>query len=163
MVYRMSEALDVESILREAMKHERDYDWMGAAELYSTALSKVSEQDVLKTVDIHERIGYGFFRAATQADTVEEFKKRMHMSVAPYEKAAELFEKVEPARSLYCRAKARYSDSWFVEDASRKKELLDDCWGLLKEALESFDAAGDQLGYGKVFHSLSFCLLGPTL
>jgi len=114
---------------------------------------------MLKTAEIRERIGYGLFRAAMQADSVEEFKKRMRMSVESYEKAAELFEKVKPARGLYCRAMARYSDSWFVEEPSRKRELLDNCWRLVEEALEGFDAAGNQLGYGRAFHGLPLCLL----
>jgi len=142
----------------KALELEKNYDWMGSVELYRTALSMVSEQDVLKTGEVHEQIGYGFFRAAGQADSVEEFKKRMRMSVESYEKAAELFEKSEPARSLYCRAMARYSDSRIVEDPSQKRELLDDCWKLLKGTLERCDATGDQLGYGKAFRGLSFCL-----
>jgi len=158
MVCGMSHAPNVEAILSQAIERERDYDWMSAVELYHTAISMVPEQDILKTGEIHERIGYGLFRAAAQADSVEEFKKRMQMSVESYEKAAELFERVEPARGLYCKAMARYSDSWFVEDPSRKKELLDDCWRLMKEALGGFDAAEDQLGYGKAFRTLSFCL-----
>jgi len=159
MVCVMSDNPSVEAILSQAVKRERDYDWSGAVELCVTALSMVPEQDMLKTAEIHERIGYGLFRAAAQADGVEEFKKRMRMSVESYEEAAELFEKVKPARGLYCRAMARYSDSWFTEEPSRKKELLDDCWRLMTEALEGFDAAGDQLGYGKAFHGLPLCLL----
>jgi len=143
--------------MSRAMELENGYDWMGSVTLYRAALGMVPERDVLKAGELQERIGYGLFRAATQADSVEEFKKRMRMSVEAYEKAAELFEKVEAARGLYCRGMARYSDSWFVEEPSRKRELLDDCWRLMKEALESFDAAGDYLSYGKALHCLSFC------
>jgi len=159
MVYVMSDTHSVEAILSQAVKRERDYDWSGAVELCVTALSMVPEQGVLKAAEIHERISYGLFRAAAQADSVEEFKKRMRMSVESYEKAAGLFEKVKPARGLYCRAMARYSDSWFVEDPSRKKELLDDCWRLIEEALEGFDAVEDQFGYGNALHWLQLCLL----
>jgi len=145
--------------MSRASELERNYDWMGSVGLYRVALGMVAERDVLKAAETHERIGYGFFRGATQADSVEEFRKRMGMSVESYERGAELFEKVMPVRGLYCRAMARYSDSWFVEDPSRKKELLDDCWRLIEEALEGFDAAGDQFGYGKAFHGLPLCLL----
>lgn len=154
----MSTGESLESIMRKARELEKNYDWMGSVGLYRTALSMVSEQDILKTGEVHEWIGYGFFMAATQADSLEEFKKRMRMSVESYEEAAKLFENVEPARGLYCRAMAKYSHSWFVEDPSRKRELLDDCWRLMKEALEGFDATGDQVGYGEAFRGLSFCL-----
>jgi len=155
----MSSGESLDSSMGKARELERNYDWMGSVELYRTTLSKISEQDALKAAEIHERIGYSLFRAATQADSVEEFKKRMLMSVESYEKAAKLFEKVAPAKSLYSKALARYSQSGFVEGPSQRKELLNDCWGLMKEALGGFDAAGDHLGYGKAFHSLSFCLL----
>jgi len=154
----MSTGESLESVMGKARELEKNYDWMGSVEFYRIALIIAPEEDILKSGEIHERIGYGFFRAAAQADSVEEFKKRMRMSVESYEKAGELFQKVEPAKCLYCKAMARYSESWFVEDPTQKKELLDDCWKLTKEALENFNAAGDQLGYGKAFHSLSFCL-----
>jgi len=155
----MSEPSSVEVILRQAEEREKRYDWLGSVDLYRTALSKISGQDILKTGEIHELIGYGFFRAACQADSVEEFKKRMEWSVESYEKATELLEKVAPARGLYCRAMARYSDSWFVENLSKKMELLNDCWRLLKDALNDFDATGDHLSYGKAFKDLAWCLL----
>jgi len=154
----MSTGESLESVIGRAREREKNYDWMSAVQLYRSALSAVPEQDALTAGEIHEWVGYGFFRAACQADSVEEFRKRMQMSVESYEKAAELFDRAESARCLYCRAMARYSDFWAVEDPSQKKELLDDCSRLLKEALEGFDAAGDQLGYGKAFRILSFCL-----
>jgi len=157
----LGESLD--SIISRAVELEKNYDWMSSVQLYRSALSMVPEQDMLRAGEIHERIGHGFFRAGCQADSVEEFKKRMRMSVESYEKAAELFERVETARSLYCKAMARYSDYWFVEDPSQKRTLLDDCWRLLKEVLERFDAAADQMGYGKAFHSLSFCLFDRVM
>jgi hypothetical protein len=155
----MSAGESLENIVSRARELGRNYDWMGCVELYRTVLGIVSGQDVQNVAETRELIGYGLFRAACQADSVEEFKKRMLLSVESYEKAAELFEKINNARSLYCRAMARYSDSWFAEDSSQKKELLDDCWRLMKEALESFDAAGDRLGFGKAFHGLSVCFL----
>jgi len=159
MVCGMSTEPTVEAILGQAVEQERNYDWSGAVELCLSALSMVPKKDMLKTAEIRERIGYGMFRAAMQADSVEEFKKRMRMSVESYETAAELFEKAQPTTGLYCRAMARYFDSWLVEEPSRKKELLDDCWRLIKEAMEGFDAAGDQLGYGKALRGLPLCLL----
>jgi len=154
----VSDASSVDAFLSQAKEREKAYDWLGSVELYRTALSKISGQDILKTGEIHEQIGYGFFRAARQADSVEEFKKCMQRSIESYEKAAELLEKSAPARGLYCRAMARYSDSWFVEDPSQKKELFDDCWRLMKEAFASFEACQNWLGCAKAFQGLWFCL-----
>jgi len=144
--------------MSRARELEKNYDWMGSVELYRTALGMVPEQDALKAAEVQELIGYGLFRAACQADSVEEFKKRMRLSVEFYEKAAELLGKANPAKSLYCRGMAKYSDAWFVEDPSQKKDLLDDCWGLLKESLEGFDSSKNYAGYAKAFRGLWVCL-----
>jgi len=154
----VSDASSVDVLLSQANEREKAYDWLSSVDLYRTALSKIPDQDILKTGEVHELIGYGFFRAACQADSVEEFKKRMQTSVDIYGKAAELFEKVEPDRELYCRAMARYSNSWFVEAPSQKKELLDDCWRLMTEAFASFEASQNWLGCAKAFRGLWFCL-----
>lgn len=152
----MSETMDTELILKHALELERDYDWIGAVDFYEKALGLVPVTDFLKLGEVQERMGYGLFRAACQADSVDEFKNRMRRSVESYEKAAELFEKVDAARGLYCRAMARYSEFWFAEEPSRRKELSEHCWELMKESFERFDAAGDQLGFGKVISNLSF-------
>jgi len=154
----MSAGESIENAMSRAVELEKDYDWMGSVELYHTALGMVPEQDVLKLGEVHERVGYCWFRAAMQADSVDEFKKRMRLSVEAYEKAAELFERVEPPKGLCCRGMARYSESWFVEEASQKKMLLDDCCRLMKEALESLDAARYCLSYGRGVQSLMLCL-----
>jgi len=36
--------------------------------------------------------------------------------------------------------------------------LLDECWRLLKEALDAFDTSGNHVGYGRAFRYLAFCL-----
>ena len=154
----MSDVSDVDVILSQAEEREKGYDWVGALELYRTALSKVPAQNESKIAEIQELMGYGFFRAALQADSVEEFKKLMQASFESYGKAVGFFEKVEPARGLYCKAMARYSNFWLVEDPSKKKESLNDCCELLKEALRSFDAAGNTISYGKAFHRLFDCI-----
>lgn len=73
----MSGKSSVEAVLSRASELERVYDWIGSVELYRTALGMVSAQDVSKAGEIHERAGYGFFRAGLQADSVDEFVKRM--------------------------------------------------------------------------------------
>jgi hypothetical protein len=155
----MSKSLSVDSILEQAKKQEKEYDWSGATESYDEALRMAPELDCIRRGEIYERIGHSLFRAASQADNVEEFKKRMQLSSKAYEQAAESLGKIDPARSAYCKAMARYSDSWSTDDPSQKKELLDDCWRLMKEALAGFEGIEHWLGYAKAFQGLSFCLI----
>jgi hypothetical protein len=142
----------------KAKELEKTYDWMGSVDYYRTALNMIPEQDKLGAAEIRELIGYGFFRAACQADSVEEFKKRMRLSVESYERAAELFETVDSPSSLYCRAMAKHSNAWLVENLPQKKQLLDDCWRLLKEAFEGFGRSKNYKAYGKVFRGSEGCL-----
>jgi len=158
MVVVMSAGESVDKTMSRALELEKGYDWVGSVELYRAVLGMVPAEDVLRAGEVHERVGYCWFRAAMQADSVDEFKKRMRLSVEAYEKAAELFEKAASVKGLYCRGAASYSESWVVEDPSRKKELYDDCWRLMKEALEGFDASGDYLGLEKVFRISELCI-----
>ena len=154
----MSEELDEEQFLGKAAESEKEYDWLEAADFYGKALIQVHEADCSKLGQIQKRMGYAFYHAATQADDVDEFIRRMRLSAESYEKAVEMLAQIAPARALYCKGMARYSDSWYAEDASHKKRSLDDCRRLLKEALDGFAVTGDALGYGEAFHHLAFCL-----
>jgi hypothetical protein len=154
----VSDVTNVEKVLNRATKQENEYHWTEAVESYNTALTLVREQDFLERAQIHERIGYGFFRAAMQMKNAEEFKNHMQRSAEAYDKAAELFDTIDATRSLYCRALAKYSCSWFAEPPSQKRELLDDSLKLLEEVLGKFDGAGNQLGCTKAFRAMSFCL-----
>jgi len=148
----------VKEILHQAEQLEKEYNWSGAGELYEKALKLLSEDDFSRRGEIHERVGYALYRAAFQAESSNDFRERMGQSVEEYGKAAGVLVQIAPARAVYCRAMAKYSDYWSAEDACQKKRSLDDCWRLLKEALDGFAVTGDGLGYGKAFHGLAFCL-----
>jgi len=154
----LPESPDVEFFLGQAGEREKEYDWLGAAGSYKKAFDLMPETDFLKLGQVQERMGYAFYRAAMQADNVDEFMKRMRLSAESYEKAAEMLAQIAPARALYCRGMAKYSGFWYAEDASQKKRSLDDCGRLLKEALDGFTVAGDSLGYGEAFHRLALWL-----
>ncbi|MFQ6116294.1 MAG: hypothetical protein ACE5NG_19730, partial [bacterium] len=87
----------MEEILGKAEELETNYDWVKVATLYKQALGAVGKTDFLMKGEIHERIGYSFFRAAFQAETQEEFSMRMQLAVEAYERAAELLKRVERA------------------------------------------------------------------
>ena len=149
----------LQDILDKAKEREGEYDWISAVDLYQKALGSVGKLDFSKSGETQERIGYCLYRGAFQAESQEEFKSRMLEAVEAYEKAAEVYEEVEHAKGLHCKAIALYANSWTLIDASRKKAVLDDCGKLLKEAIKAFEEAGDRLGYGKACNDLSQCLL----
>ena len=158
----MSHREKVEEIFGKARALEKKYDWLKATALYEQALHAVGKRDFLRNGEIQERIGYCFYRAAFQAETQQEFKRRMELSVEAYKEAAMLFESSEDSKKLgrinCCRAGASYNKSWLVEDSSERKALLDECWILERAALMTFEEAGDRLGQGKLCNELLYCL-----
>ena len=152
----------VERFLSKALVLERRHDWGRAEDLYEQAFRLVGKDDFLERGEIQERIGYCFYRAAFQAKTQEEFKRRMELSTEAYEEATRILERLEDsqkqARVNCCKAMAIYNRSWLVEGPSERKALLDMCWKLEKESLKAFEGVGDRLGYGKLCNELLHCL-----
>jgi KaiC/GvpD/RAD55 family RecA-like ATPase/exonuclease VII small subunit len=158
----MPQSGKLEEVLGLARESERKYNWVNATDLYKQALRAVGERDFSKNGEIQERIGYCFYRAAFQAETHGEFKRRMKLSSEAYEGAAELFDRLKDSkkrtRMICCRARALYNRSWLVEESFERKELLDECWRLEKKALTASKKAGDCLDQGKLRNELLYCL-----
>ncbi len=83
----MSDASSVEAFLSQAEEREKLYNWLGAAEFYEKTFDSASRADSLKLGQIQERTGYALYRAAMQAESVDEFRERMPGAVACYERA----------------------------------------------------------------------------
>ncbi len=163
----MSHREKVEEVFGKAQVLEKKYDWIKAIVLYEQALRAVGKRDFWRKGEIQEKIGYFFYRAAFQAETQPEFKRRMELSVEAYKEAAMLFESSEDskknARIQCCMARASYNKSRLVEGSSERKALLDECWILEKAALMAFEEAGDSLGHGKLCNELLYCLYDRSL
>jgi len=159
----MSDALYVDVVLIGAKECERVYDWLGAAESYKKALGLVPEQDFAKMGETYERLGYAFYRAAMQAESLEEFRNRMRQSVSYYEKAKEFFarlaELLKKPRMLRCDAMIAYMGYWLASEVPEKKRLIDECWRFAKESLKVFKEAGDAWEFGKTYGQLSKCVV----
>lgn len=84
------------SLLNKANELEKRYDWLGAVDFYEKAFGLALKlEDFLKAAEIREQMGFCFFKAALQAETHEDFRSRMKLAAGAYERATELFEKVE--------------------------------------------------------------------
>jgi hypothetical protein len=142
----------------EAAALEKEYDWVGAKDLYEQALSAVDEGDHLSRGEIQERMGYSLRRAAFQAGSREEFRNRVVKAIEAYEKAHGFYEKLTDERGapwmLRCRAISRDLSHWLASDPSKKRRLLDECLELEEKALEAFSDIGDMLEYGRTYNEL---------
>lgn len=158
----MSDASGAEAVLIQAEEQEKEYNWLGAVESYKKALVLFSEQDAFSRGDTYERMGYASYKAALQAESVNEFKERIRDAIANHDKAKKFYDgldDVEKApRMLRCEAMMAFMGYWLATEASDKKKLLNDCWRLTRAALEAFEAAEASWDYGKTYNQLS---IGP--
>ncbi len=158
-------ALGADHALARAREMEAEYNWLEAAESYTRIVDSASQPDPKISGEIHERMGYAYFRAAMQSDTREAFKERIDRSIASYQKAGDLYGKLtEPGRALRCDAMIAHLGFWLSPEASQKKRLLDEEWKLTKEALKAFREAGEGLEFGRTHNEHSaHAVLGVLL
>jgi tetratricopeptide (TPR) repeat protein len=154
----------LEALKAEAKKQEEKYDWLSATNFYRKALSEtLSSNDLRQAGEILERIAFCHRRAAMQCQTQKQFKTSMQMAMKAYKEANEIYQKIKgwerTAKINHSKAMASYVNYWLVTKASKKREILDNCWKLEKEALKTYEEAGDKLNYGKVCNDLLEYLL----
>jgi hypothetical protein len=155
----------VKEVFSKAKELEKKYDWLAAADFYHKALSfALRKKDFLKAGEIHARIGFCFCRAALQAETNKDFKKRTFLAIEAYEKAVEEYGKVKETRDVLaktqrCRARIAYVSSRLSKNVAERRQFLDKCWGLTKESMKNFRETGKNLQYGVVLNELLECLL----
>jgi len=159
----VSDASSVDIILNQAREREKEYNWLGAAEFYQKAFDLMPETDFLTLGQVQERIGYAFYRAAMQAESVDEFRERMRQSVANYQKVKEFHgrmnEQGKTPRTLRCGAMIAYVGYWLATEVPEKKRLVNECWRLAKESLKSYEQAADAFEYGKTYNQLATCVV----
>ncbi|NIV43591.1 hypothetical protein GWN49_01665, partial [Candidatus Bathyarchaeota archaeon] len=84
----MSEHRSILRVLAQGEDREKQYDWLGAVESYVKAQTSVLKQENFqKAGEIQERIGFCFQNAAMQAESREEFREKMQLSIEAYKKA----------------------------------------------------------------------------
>jgi hypothetical protein len=134
--------VEVESFLSLAKQQEKEYDWLGAAGSYSNAVEAIPEDDFFKVGQPQEACAYALFRAAMQAENIEEFKDRLSKSEKQYEKAKQSYVKASSSASSSrvsrCEAMVAYSGFWQTSDVATKKKKVNEAWSLAKKAMDAF-------------------------
>jgi tetratricopeptide (TPR) repeat protein len=149
----------VEEIQGQAERLEKEYEWLKAAESYEKALKLLPEDDFTRKGETYERLGYALYRAAFQAESIEEFRQRLRRAIADYEKAKEHYQELSDTTkkgiTLRCDAMNAYMGYWLASEASEKKRLLGECWRSTQEALKASKESGNAEEYGATFNQLS--------
>lgn len=145
----------LESIIGQAKAGEKRHRWIRVAELYEQALALSGAKKLSWTVEIQERIGYCFHRAAFQAENVEESKMRMQLANEAYSKAQKLFLRLAngkgSAGAFRCKAIVKFLDHWLAAEAAQRRRLLDECLELEEKALTISLESGNLQEYGRTY------------
>jgi len=133
---------DRESLLSREREQERSYHWLEAAESNEKLLTSSYNQGTLKEGESLERLGYSLSRAAMQAESKDEFRKRIEKSLVTFGKANETFQKssdsIAGAKAIRCQAMSEYLRYWLEPDVTTKREHIDNAWKDAKDAFEAF-------------------------
>ncbi|MCW4031466.1 MAG: hypothetical protein NWE80_03785, partial [Candidatus Bathyarchaeota archaeon] len=143
----------LESILKKAKELEKEYEWLQATEYYKKATDlALVEKHFLKAADLHDQMGFCFYKAAFQAQTNTEFKELLKKAIQTYEKESKLLEdgdENEHITTNHANALVAYTKSWFETNPRTRKKLLDKWWTLENEVLEAFEISGDLRAVGR--------------
>jgi hypothetical protein len=147
----------LDSLLGDARRHEKDYDWIRAAESYREAFELVPEKDYKQRGETAERQSYALYKSAFQAEDNGQFRDRIRAAAELCKKAKEEYEKDGSSvpKAFRCGAMILLLNYWIATEAAEKKRLVNESWKSTKEALSAFERNGDDLGYAHAFNQLS--------
>ena len=145
----------LEYLLNQAKEEGEKHEWLQAADLHQKAADlALKDNDLTKAATIAHRVGFCFYRAAYQAQTNVEFRKRLKRVIEAYEKEVGFLEEVEEksrqVRIKQARALAVYAESCLRKSVSEKKQLLDEWWTLENQVLKAYENLGDVHSVGVV-------------
>lgn len=134
------------------------YDWLGVAESYRHALSKMPGQDLSSIARIHESLSYSLYRFAMQADDKNQFASRCREAIESYRNARKTYDRcTEPQRAgclLRCEAMVKYLNFWLSNRLPERRKLVKLSHELMERALAACYEAGDGYGYARTFNQL---------
>ncbi len=129
-------------MLAKAGEETAKYEWMRAAQLYQIALDGI---EPLETARVTELLARSYFKAAFQAESREEFKQRMQLAEAAYEKVAGFCERaVSEGSSKRLKARALFARFWIKDNPSDRRQLIEMSISLADEGARVFENQGDK-------------------
>jgi hypothetical protein len=153
----------LETLLTKAKEHEKNYEWLQAADYYNKLSDLVLKQnDSLKTVEFDERTGVCLYKAAFQAQNNTEFAELMKKAIQLYKIEAKLLEEEITQENKQVKidqinAYVTYAQSWLVTKPSKKKEILAKWWTLENKVLAAHERRGDLYSVGKICNDMIEC------
>ncbi len=149
------------ALLAQAAGKSGLYDWAEASRLYQQILDKrETMHNPVETARITELLAKAEFKHAFQAGDREEFKRRMKLAEASYQRAHALYEKAGQ-EALQKRAMARsiFATYWLKDTAADRRNITGNMISLAEEAAETLERQGGPerpCGNSQRFANVSF-------
>ncbi|HEX9907501.1 MAG TPA: hypothetical protein VGB78_03420, partial [Thermoplasmata archaeon] len=151
------EKVDLESFLSRAKEQEKAYCWLSAADFYKSSLELVPKDNFLRKGQMQEERAYALFRAAMQAENIEEFKERLSETVRQYAAAKKSYSEAgsdsSSQRASRCDAMMAYLGFWQTSEVATKKKKVSEAWSHAKKAMDAF-GQNEVLELGRTYNEL---------
>jgi KaiC/GvpD/RAD55 family RecA-like ATPase len=144
-------------LLIQVKEFEKKYNWITAANSYEVAVAIIQkEKDFLRIIELYERLGFCFYRAAFQAKTKGQFVKLIKQGVIAYEQAVKFLENVDGKEKLAkiydSKAQIALLNAWIETDPSKWELLIIEWEKLKKKAIRQFEEVGNHISAGKAYN-----------
>ncbi len=115
--------------MAEAAEKSKNYDWTGAAKLYSQVLTLGdSDPNSTEYLRLTETLANCYYQAAFQAKDHEEFTRIMSQSRDAYHDSSIAFQKAgDEITSRRMRTRKTFTEYWLAPDTPSKMKHLRDC------------------------------------
>ncbi len=153
-----------DDLLARAASVIANYGWMRAAELYEQALAGLGpEQESLKTALITELLARAYYKGAFQAESRDEFKRRMQLSEASDGRASTIYEREgDEATARLVKARGLFAGSWTKDEYKDRGSIINESLSLADEAARLFEVRGDKRRLAESRRDLLTYLLQAT-
>ncbi len=134
-----------------------EYDWGEASSLYQQILDKPeTRHNPVETARVTELLAKARFKHAFQAEDREEFKRRMKLAEASYQRAQALYEKAgQNAMEKRAAARGLFATFWLKDTAVERRTIMGNIISLAEEAAETLEQQqGDPRGLAETHKDL---------
>jgi len=150
---------NLEFLLKKANEHERKYEWLQATKFYKKASELATKnKDFWKIGELNEKLGFCFFRAASQSKTRKDLIIKMKWASEAYQKAINYFQKTDEnkkeIRIKHNTALIAYVGLWLDTEQSKRDMLFHQYWSLENEVLRMHEEARDNLAVGTLCNEM---------
>ncbi len=137
----MSTATPLEGALSEAADREAKYEWMAAADAYLHAIERLPQNnDTAESARLTERLAECYLKGAFQSENREEFKKRMMLAKASFNKAlSHLGSSRQEQLSVRLKAREHFADFWTRDTAKERSDICEKCVSLAQRAVDDLE------------------------